>query len=82
MASWLLLLPGSIILANIFGTDNVSPAVPVFILLAFWFMLLAFLTGFACDSLRLAAASGTGRGMRNGTDRNECIGEAENTAII
>lgn len=58
VASWLLLLPGSIILACVFGTDSVSQAVPVFILSSFGFMLLAYLAGFARDSLRLAAAGG------------------------
>jgi len=68
--AWLLLLPGSIILACVFGTDNVALAVPVFILAAFGTLPLAVFTGFAYDHQRQAGASG------DRTDRNDCIDEA------
>jgi hypothetical protein len=71
VAAWLLLLPGSVILAYVFGTDNVSLAVPVFILAAFGTLLLAVCAAFAYD--------GRQAGCPN---RNDCIGEAWNTAII
>jgi hypothetical protein len=48
--AWLLLMPGSIILALVFGTDNVAPAVYAFILAAFGTLLLAVFTGLAHDS--------------------------------
>ena len=79
LASWLLLLPGSVILAQIFGTDIVSNVVPVFILCAFGSMLLAFAAGFARDRMH---ASGAGKVTHDGPDRNDCIGEAGNTANI
>jgi hypothetical protein len=82
VASWLLLLPGSVILAQIFGTDITSNVVPVFILCAFGFMLLAYLAGFARDSLRPADASDGAVKIRAGHNRNGCIGETGNTAII
>lgn len=84
VASWLSLLPGSVILACFFGVDVVSYAVVVFILSAFGFMTLAYLAGFARDSLRPAATdseAGAGRAAPAGRDRNSCIGEAGNTAI-
>lgn len=72
VASWLLLLPGSVILACVVGTDNAALAVPVFILAAFGTLPLAVGAGFAYDDQQQAG----------GPNRNDCIGEARNTAII
>jgi hypothetical protein len=72
IVAWLLLMPGTIILACVFGTDNVIPAVPVFILAAFGTLLIAVFTGFVYD----------GRRPADQTHRNDCIGEARNTASI
>lgn len=47
--SWLLLLPGTVILGFVFGVDSVTLVVPFIILLAFGSMALAILTGFAYD---------------------------------
>jgi hypothetical protein len=79
VASWLLLLPGTIVLAYLLGTDNVTAAVPALILLAFGSMLVAFLAAFARDS-QLAHESR--KKKRDGPGINDRAGGAEDTAIV
>jgi hypothetical protein len=91
VVAWLLLMPGTIILAYVFGTDNVAPALPVFILAAFGTLLLAIFTGFAYDGQQLAdigkgpqvkrLADQAAEAKADHPDRNDCINEAENRAL-
>jgi hypothetical protein len=69
--AWLLVMPGSLILAYVFGTENVAPVVYAFIVAAFGTLLLTVYVAFAYDGWRA-----------DRPNRNDCIGEARNTAII
>jgi hypothetical protein len=91
IVAWLLLMPGTMIMAYIFGTDNVIPTVPVFILTAFGTLLLAVFTGFAYDVQRLADVGEGPRVKRlvdlaakakaDRPDRNDCINGVENRGL-
>lgn len=76
VVSCLLLLPGTIILALVFGTDNVASTVPAFIVAAFGTMFIAILTAFVYDGQQAKCHRGrAGKVNADSANRNDCIGE-------